>query len=177
MVATEKKDKAEAKKEEAVKDRQRKVDPDLQDPEYLSVRDPKLRTARLNSAPHPELWPAPDAPEDAKKPKGSKTEIKVVPGAPSVNFEYTMKASGLPVNSGLTWHLVEEGNSADTWLTHKSDPNGDAHVVWRTRQEGTVKVEIFARDAGETGKSLVSASFEVIAPARDRRFGEARGMA
>lgn len=176
MVATTK-DKAETKKAEAVAKKQEAADPEIQDPEYISSRDPKLRTAQLNSAPHPELWPAPDSMPDAKKPKGSKTEIRVVPGSPSVNFEYTMKAAGLPVNSGLTWHLIEEGNSADTWLTHKSDPNGDAHVVWRTRQPGTVKVEIFSRDAGETGDSLVSESFEIIDPARDRRFGEARGAA
>lgn len=182
MVDTaDKTDKAEAKKAASTKAKQDKIAEedleDIQDPEYVSPRDPKLRTAELNSAPHPELWPAPDAPEDAEKPEGSETAIKVVPGMPSVNFEYTMKASGLPVNSGLTWLLREEGNSADTWLTHKSDPNGDAHIVWRTRQAGKVDVEIFARDPGETGSSLVKTSFEVVAPAKDRRFGEERGAA
>lgn len=140
---------------------------------YASARDPKMRTAQINSAPHPELWPAPLTPEDAEAPEDTKAEIVVEPGSPNVNLEYTMKASGLPVNSGLTWHLT--GAEPETWLTHKSDPNGDAHVVWRTRGSGTVNVEIFSRDPVRTGKKIVSASFDVLDPARDRRLGEERG--
>lgn len=141
--------------------------------EFASARDSKLKTAQINSAPHPELWPAPLTPEDAEKPEDTDTQIVVEPAAPNVNLEYTMKASGLPANSGLTWHLT--GAEPETWLTHKSDPNGDAHVIWRTRGAGTVKVEIFTRDPLRTGKKVVSTSFDVLDPARDRRLGEERG--
>lgn len=176
MVATEEKTPAEEKKAATTKAKQDKIqDTDVQDPEYVSPRDPKLRTAALNSAPHPELWPAPDAPANAEKLEGSETGIDVVPRAPSVNFEYTLKAHGLPVNSGLTWHLT--GAEPETWLTHKSDPQGDAHVVWRTRNAGTVNVEVFTRQDGETADSVASTSFEVVSPANDRRLGEERGSA
>lgn len=167
---------AEAKKVEVVEEKQAELDPDLQDPEFVSPRDPKLRTAELNSAPHPELWPAPDTDPDAEKPEGSETGIRVVPANPSVNFEYVIKAHGLPVNSGLTV-LLEQPDMVETWLTHKSDPFGDAHIVWRTPNPGPVKVQFFTRDAGEKGKAVASHDFEIVAPARDRRFGEARGHA
>ena len=138
-------------------------------------RDPKMKTAQLNSAPHPELWPAPTTPEGAKKLKDEKTEITITPDDPNVNLEYTLEATGLPVNSGLTWHLT--GVEPETWLTHKSDGQGIAQVIWRTRTPGTVKVEIFSRDPIETGKKITSASFEVTDPASDRRLGELRGSA
>lgn len=146
-----------------------------EDPMYVPRRDPKMKTAQINSAPHPELWPAPLTPKDAEKLEGEKTQIVVEPSAPNVNLEYTMKASGLPVNSGLTWHLT--GAEPETWLTHKSDPQGVAHVVWRTRGTGKVNVEIFTRKPTETGSKLVSASFNVTDPAIDRRLGEERGSA
>ena len=167
---------AEENKVENVEEKQEEADPEIDDPQFMSPRDPELKTAELNSAPHPELWPAPDTDEDAEKPDKVKTEIRVVPDNPSVNFEYTIKARGLPVNSGMTV-LIEQTDQADTWLTHKSDPFGDAHIVWRTPTAGDVKVQFFTRDAGEKGKAVASHTFEIIAPARDRRFGEARGQA
>ena len=167
---------AEANKVENVQEQQEEADPDIQDPQYISPREPDLKTAELNSAPHPELWPAPDTDPDAEKPEGTKPEINVVPRAPSVNFEYVIKAGGLPVNSGLTV-LMEQDDQPDVWLTHKSDPFGDAHIVWRTRFPGEVKVQFFTRDDGEKGKAVASTTYEIIAPERDRRFGEARGFA
>ncbi len=143
------------------------------DEEYQSVRDPKMKTAQINSAPHPELWPAPLTPKDAEAPEGESASIEVVPSSPNVNLEYTMKATGLPVSSGLTWHLT--GAEPETWLTHKSDPNGVAHVVWRTRGAGSVNVEIFTRKPVDTGDKIVSTSFEVLDPRADRRLGEERG--
>jgi hypothetical protein len=140
-----------------------------------SAPDPTViaRTAQINSAPHPELWPAPLTPEDAEAPEGESASIEVVPSSPNVNLEYTMKATGLPVSSGLTWHLT--GIEPETWFTHKSDPDGVAHVVWRTRAAGTVKVEIFTREPAETGDKVVDTSFEVLDPQADRRLGEERG--
>lgn len=167
---------AETKKAEIVEEKQENADPAIDDPQFMSPRDPKLKTAELNSAPHPELWPAPDTDPDAKKPEGTKTGIRVVPRAPSVNFEYTIKAHGLPVNSGLTV-LMTQKDQPDVWLTHKSDPMGDAHIVWRTREPGKVKVEFFTREDGEKGKAVASETFEIISPVKDRRFGEARGHA
>lgn len=172
----EKVQEAESNKVENVEEKQEKADPALDDPQFMSPRDPDLKTAELNSAPHPELWPAPDTGEDAEPPEGTKSGVRVVPESPSVNFEYTMKAHGLPTNAGLTV-LIEQEDLADTWLTHKSDPFGDAHIVWRTPVAGKVKVQFFTRNSGEKGKAVASHRFEVIAPARDRRFGEARGHA
>lgn len=166
---------AEAKAENVEK-QQETMDPEIDDPSYASPRDPEMKTAELNSAPHPELWPLPDTPEDAETPEGVDTGISVVPANPSVNFEYTIKARGLPVNSGLTV-LLEQTDQAETWLTHKSDPMGDAHIVWRTPTAGDVKVQFFTRDAGEKGKAVASHTFSIVDPAKDRRFGEARGNA
>jgi hypothetical protein len=175
--AEEKVEQAEQKKVETVEEKQEEADPAINDPMFMSPRDPNLKTAELNSAPHPELWPAPDMDPDAEKPKDAKTGIRVVPGDPSVNYEYVIKAFGLPINSGLTIKL-EQPNEAETWLTHKSDPFGDAHVVWRTRHAGKVKVSVFGRDQdGDKGKQLASETFEVLHPAGDARFGEARGHA
>jgi hypothetical protein len=175
--AREKTEKAEQKKVEVVEEKQEEADPAIDDPMFMSPRDPKLKTAELNSAPHPELWPAPDMDPDAEKPKDAKTGIRIVPGSPSVNYEYVIKAHGLPINSGLTIKL-EQPDEIETWLTHKSDPFGDAHVVWRTRNPGKVKVSVFGRDEdGDKGKQLASETFEIIHPANDRRFGEARGHA
>jgi hypothetical protein len=150
-----------------------KADEEAADDTFESHRDPKMKTAQINSAPHPELWPAPLTPKDAEPPEDSEEAITVVPASPNVNLEYTMKASGLPVNPGLTWHLT--GAEPETWLTHKSDPNGDAHIVWRTRGAGTVNVEIFTREPLKTGEKVVNTSFEVLDPAEDRRLGEERG--
>jgi hypothetical protein len=167
---------AEARKVENVEEKQDELDPALDDPQFVSPRDPKLKTAELNSAPHPELWPAPDTDPDAERPEGTKAEINIVPRAPSVNFEYVIKAGGLPVNSGLTV-LLEQDDQPDVWLTHKSDPYGDAHIVWRTREPGKVSVKFFTREDGEKGKAVASGTYEIVSPVNDRRFGEARGFA
>lgn len=118
----------------------------------------KRKNAQINSAPHPELWPAPLTPEGAVS-EGTAT-VQVDPVSPRVNAEYLIKVSGLPVSSGLTWHLT--GSEPETWLTHKSDPHGIAHVVWRTANAGTVNLEIFSREWAKTGARLVETSFQIL---------------
>lgn len=163
---------------EEVREEQRRTDPDHQDPEFISARPDEMDTAAINSAPHPELWPSPDTDPDAEAPEDTKAEIRVVPEAPSVNFEYTIKASGLPVNSGIVFRLDHTDHTGEpTFLTHKSDPFGDAHVVWRSPRAGKQEVAVLAKNDHELGKELVSETYEIIDPAEDRRLGEARGAA
>lgn len=163
---------------EDIEEEQATVDPDEQDPQFISARPDELDTAAINSAPHPELWPSPDSDPEAEAPEGSKAEIRVVPESPSTNFEYTIKASGLPVNSGIVFRLDHTDHTGEpTFLTHKSDPFGDAHVVWRSQRAGKQEVAVLTKNDHELGKDLVKATYEIVDPAEDRRLGEARGQA
>lgn len=173
---TKEKRTASAKKTaEEVQEEQATVDSDEQDPMFISARPNDMDTAAINSAPHPELWPSPDSDPDAEADNPS---ILVVPGAPSTNFEYTIKASGLPPNSGVVFRIDGSDTTGEpTFLTHKADPFGDAHVVWRSRVAGTQKVAVLRKNDHELGKEVVSEDFEVIDPVEDKRLGEARGHA
>lgn len=166
--------KTSAKKTAAdVKEEQETLDPAEQDAEFISARPNEMDTAAINSAPHPELWPFPDTDPDAK---AQDAQIRVVPASPSVNFEYTIKASGLPSNSGVVFRLDHSDNTGEpTFLTNKTDPSGVAHVVWRSRVSGTNTVAVLTKNDHELGDEIVSHDYEIVDPAEDRRLGEARG--
>ena len=161
---------------EEVEEKQESLDPDKQDPEFVSARPDEMDTAAVNSAPHPELWPSPDSVEDDDQEEDP--AIEVVPAEPNTNLEFTIKATGLPRNSGLVFKLEGmDATGTETFLTHKSDPQGVAHVVWRSQVPGKVEVSILTKNDNELGSALVSHTFEIIDPAEDRRLGEERGAA
>lgn len=173
--ATEKKTASAKKTAEAVQEEQRTVDPDEQDPMFISARPNDMDTAAINSAPHPELWPSPDSDPDAE---ADDPRIEIVPESPNTHLEYTIKVNGLPPNSGLVFRLDGVDNTGEpTFLTHKSDPNGTAHVVWRSQLAGTQSVAVLMKNDHELGDEIVSADFEIIDPTTDKRLGEARGAA
>jgi hypothetical protein len=160
---------------EEVEEEQQTVDTAEQDPEFITARPEGMDTAAINSAPHPELWPSPDTDPDAE---ADNPEITVVPEAPSTNFEYTIKASGLPPNSGVVFRLDWTDNTGEpTFLTHKTDPQGVAHVVWRSQHAGKNSVSIVEKNDHELGSEIASHDYEIVDPAEDRRMGEARGHA
>lgn len=154
------------------------VDEDATDREYISVRSSKLDTPRWNSAPHPELWPSPDTNPDAEPREGTDgAQLRCVPATPNTNLEFVLKASGLPVNTGLVWKLEgADGTGSPTFFTPKSDPYGDCHIVWRSQKAGQLKVTITGkRDHALTDEDLASLDVTILDPANDRRFGEERG--
>jgi hypothetical protein len=156
-----------------VEEEQQTTDPDEQDPLFISARPEGMDTAAINSAPHPELWPFPDTDPDADS---SNAALTVKPEAPSVNFEFTINATGLPANSGVVFQLDHVDNTGEpTFLTNKTDPQGNASLVWRSQVAGTNTVTVLEKNDNELGSEIVSADFEVIDPAEDRRLGEERG--
>jgi hypothetical protein len=158
-----------------IKEEQESVDPDEQDPMFITARPEGMDTPAWNSQPHPELWPSPDTDRDAE---ADNPDIKVVPEAPSTNFEYTIKANGLPPSSGVVFRLDWTDNTGEpTFLTHKTDPQGVAHVVWRSQHAGKNSVTILSKNDHELGKEIVSHDYDIVDPAEDKRLGEARGHA
>lgn len=145
---------------------------------YTSARSTAMDTARWNSAPHPELWPSPDTNPDAEPQEGDDPiSLVAVPSHPNVNLEFTLKASGLPVSTGVVWKLEgADHTGSPTFFAHKSDPFGDCHVVWRVQRAGTLHVTISGkRDHALDDSELASADVTILDPANDRRLGEARG--
>lgn len=108
------------------------------------------------------MWPSPDSVE------GVGTEgvsITVEPDAPSKNFEFIVKISGLPSLSGVVIRLDgTDHTDSPTWLTHKSDPNGNASVVWRSSRVGVQSVAVMTKNDHELGKTLARTKFEVVDP-------------
>ena len=147
---------------------------------FVSMRSSKLDTPRWNSAPHPELWPSPDTNPDAEPREDDEDAVlRCVPPTPNVNFEFTLKASGLPVSTGTVWKLEgADGTGSPTFFTPKTDPWGDCHIVWRSQKAGTLRVTITGkRDHALTDDELASLDVTILDPANDRRFGEERGQA
>lgn len=156
-----------------IKEEQENLDPEKQDAEFISARPDEMDTAAINSAPHPELWPFPDTDPDAES---DNPQITVTPESPGLNFEYTIKAEGLPPNSGVVFRLDRADNTGEpTFLTNKTDPQGVATMVWRSQVAGTNSVAVLSKNDHELGKEIVSQDFEIVAPEDDRRLGEARG--
>lgn len=165
---------------EEVDEISRTADPDEQDPGFVSARSPELDTPRWNSMPHPELWPSPDTSPDAEPREDDEDAVlRCVPPYPNVNFEFTLKGSGLPVSTGTVWKLEgADGTGSPTFFTPKTDPFGDCHVVWRSQKAGTLRVTITGkRDHALTDEALASLDVTILDPANDRRFGEERGQA
>lgn len=140
------------------------------DPKSASARLVGMETAALNSAPHPEMWPFPDT-----KDGGDDATLVIRPEAPSLNFEYTINASGLPASSGVVFQIDGDFAGVPTFLTNKTDPQGDCSIVWRSQMAGPHTVTVLRKNNLKLGDAIVSLDYDIVHPAGDTRLGEARG--